>query len=226
MKRVYLLLAVSALALRADSLDAVLNRMDQAARQFRALTSDVHRTDYSDLFSETNVEDGTFKMLKKARSGVVRLLAEFTGRDPRKIFIADNKIEVYHPKANSVDEYDTRKFTKSADLLILVGFGTTRADLEKKYVISLGPTETVAGVRATRIDLKPKSAEEKNFFNVIQLWIPEDKGNPIQEKVLSGKENKDYNLLQFSNLKINPPLPESGFELKLPPGVKIIKAGK
>jgi len=220
-KLIYLILALAA-PLRADSLNDVLTRMDQAARTFKSLLADVKRTDYSDLFSETNVEEGTFKMLKRARTGVV-LLAEFTGRDNRKLRISENKLEIYHPKANSEDVYNTRKFTKSADELLLVGFGTSRADLERKYNISLGGSETIGSVKATRIDLKPKSAEEKNFFNTIQLWIPEDKGNPIQEKVLSGKESKDYNLLQFSNVKVNPALPDSDFELNLPAGVKVIK---
>ncbi|HVO98252.1 MAG TPA: hypothetical protein VMT15_09310 [Bryobacteraceae bacterium] len=225
MKRVSLFLALSVFILKADSLEAVLNRMDEAARTFRSLTSDVHHTDYSDLFSETNTEEGKFKMAKKPKGGLI-LLAEFTGRDPRQIYIGDSKLQVYHPKANSVDIYDTRKFTKPAEVLIMVGFGTPRAELEKRFRISFGGSETVAGVKTTRIDLKPKSAEDKNFFNEIRLWIPEDKGNPIQEKVLSGKEGKDYDLLLYSNLKINPQLPQKEFELKLPAGVKSIPAGK
>jgi outer membrane lipoprotein-sorting protein len=220
--RAYFILALTVPLMRAESLNDVLQRMDQAAKTFRSLSADVRRTDYSALFSETNSEDGKLKMMKRAKSGVV-LLAEFTGRDPRTIHIAGTMVQVYHPKANSVDEYDTRKFTKSADLLILVGFGTSRADLQKKYTISLGGPETIGGKKTTRIDLLPKSKEEKNFFNMIQLWIPEDKGNPMQEKILSGKESKDYNLLLYSNLKINPAIPDSEFEMTLPAGVKPIK---
>jgi outer membrane lipoprotein-sorting protein len=223
-KRAYLIVALAASLGRAESLDDVLKRMDQAAQTFKSMLADVHKTDYSDLFSEANSEDGTFRMMKRAKGGVV-MLVKFTGRDPRTIRIADNKLEIYHPRANSVDQYNTRKFTKSADQLLLVGFGTSRADLEKKYEISLGGSEVIANVKTTRIDLKPKSAEEKNFFNMIQLWIPEDKGNPIQDKVLTGKSNKDYNLVQYSNVKINPALPDSDFELNLPAGVKRIVAG-
>ncbi|MGA3189907.1 MAG: hypothetical protein ABSF22_22610 [Bryobacteraceae bacterium] len=221
MRGAYFILALSASLGRADSLDAVLTRMDQAAKTFHSLSADVRRTDYSSLFSETKGEDGKFKMMKRGKT--VILLAEFIGQDARTIGIAGTTVQIYHPKANSVDEYDTRKYSKSADLLILVGFGTSRADLEKKYTISLGASETIGNTKTTRIDLLPKSKEEKNFFNMIQLWIPEDKGNPIQEKILSGKESKDYNLLAYSNMKINPDLPESAFELKLPAGVKPIK---
>jgi outer membrane lipoprotein-sorting protein len=222
-KRAIFILAV-AVGVRAESLQDVLGRMDQAARIFQSLVADVHRSDYSSVYDQTNVEDGQFKMMKRAKTGVV-LLAEFTGRDPRKIRVSGNTLQVYHPKASSVDEYNTSKFTKSADQLLLVGFGMSRADLQKRFDISLGGSETLGSVKTTRIDLKPKSAEEKNFFNTIQLWIPEDQGNPIQEKVLSGKQNMDYNLLQYSNIKINPTLPASDFELNLPAGVKRIKAG-
>jgi outer membrane lipoprotein-sorting protein len=224
-KRALLFIALALAVRGADTLDAVLNRMDQASKTFKSLTADVHHTEYSNLFQETKVEDGTFKMMKKAKSGVM-LLAEFSGQDERKIHVASSELQIYHPKAKSVDIYETKKFTKSADLLILVGFGTSRAELQKQYSISLGPSESLGTVRTTRIDLKPKSDEEKYFFNEIQLWIPEDKGNPIQEKILMGKENKDYNLLQFAHLTINPSVGEAAFEMKLPPDVKKIKAGK
>jgi len=218
------MLALAATFLSAESLQDVLRRMDQSAKTFRSLSADVHKTDYTAVYDETTVEEGTFKMMKRAKTGVV-LLAEFRGRDERKLRIAGDKVELYHPKANSVDEYDARKFTKSVDQLLLVGFGVSSADLQKDFDIALGGSETIGGLKTTRLDMTPKSAERKKVFNMIQLWIPEDQGNPVQEKRLSGKENKDYNLLQFSNVKINPSLPDSDFELNLPAGVKKIKAG-
>jgi len=228
-KRAYLILAFAASLARADSLPNVLNRMDQAAQKFRSLTANVHHTTYTDVLSDTQVEDGTFKMMKQAKTNVV-LLGDFTGKDARKVRVASPKIEIYYPKANEVDQFDTRKFTKSADLLLLVGFGTTKAELDKMYDISLGGNETLGTTKTTRIDLKPKSAEAKKLFNVIQLWIPDGGSNPIQEKVLSGKENKDYQLFQFSDEQIrtasDPALPASDFELNLPAGVKRITPGK
>jgi outer membrane lipoprotein-sorting protein len=228
-KHACLILALSTAFARADSLDAVLNRMDQAAAKFRSLNANVRHTDYTDVLSDTSVEEGTFKILKRAKTSVV-LLAEFTGKDARKVWMSGNTVKIYYPKANSVDIIDTRKFTKSADQLLLVGFGVSKAELEKMYDISLGGNETVGTTKTTRIDLKPKSAEAKKLFNVIQLWIPDGGANPIQEKVLSGKDNKDYKLFEFSNENIrtttDPQLPASDFELNLPPGVKPITPGK
>jgi outer membrane lipoprotein-sorting protein len=224
-KRAYFILALAGSLAPADSLDNVLNRMDQAAAKFRSLTAGVHHVDYTDVLSDTTAEDGTFKMSKQGKTVV--LLAEFTGRDARKVRISGNTVKIYYPKANEVDNFDTRKYTKSADLLLLVGFGTTKAELQKTYDISLGPTETIGTTKTTRIDLKPKSDEAKKLFSVIQLWFPDGGANPIQEKVLSGK---DYKLFQFSDEVVrtsaDPALPASDFELKLPPGVKVITPGK
>ncbi len=228
MKRAYLILTIASLV-RAESLDAVLQRMDQAALKFRSLTAHVHHTTYTDVLSDKQEEEGTFKMMKQGKTNVV-LMGDFVGKDARKVRIASPKVEIYYPKANEVDEFDTRKFTKSADLLLLVGFGTTKAELDKMYDISLGGEETIGTTKTTRIDLKPKSAEAKKLFNVIQLWIPAGGANPIQEKILSGKESKDYQLFLFSDEKIrtvsDPPLPASDFELNLQPDVKRIKPGK
>jgi outer membrane lipoprotein-sorting protein len=225
--RAYLILALASLA-RADSLPEVLARMDAAAKEFRSLSATVHKTDYSATFDETTSEDATFKMIKAPKTPFV-LLAEFTGRDPRKMRISGTQVQIYHPKANSVDIYDTQKYTKSADSLIMVGFGTSKADLLKDYDVALGGSETVLNTKATRIELMPKSEQRKKLLTKIQLWIPENKGNPIQEKILTGKEGKDYTLLQFSNEQIltaPAQLHPADFELNLPPDVKRFKAGK
>lgn len=229
MKPAYFILALAVPLLGAESLNDILARMDQSAKTFRSLSADVRHTEYSSLFDETKPEDGTFKMRKHLKTGVV-LLAEFTGRDARKLHIAGSQLEIFHPKANSVEIYDTRKFTKSFDLFLMVGFGTTKAELTSTYNIALGGPETINGIKTTRLDLTPKKDEAKKLFNMIQIWIPEGQANPIQEKMLTGKESKDYNLFLFSNEKIraanDPALPDSDFELKLPADVKKIYPGK
>ncbi len=228
MKRAYFILVCAGSLMRADSLNDVLNRMDQAAQKFRSLTAHVHHIDYTDVLSDTSEEDGTFKMMKQGKTVV--FLGDFNGRDARQVWMSGNTVKIYYPKANEVDVFDTRKYTKSADLLLLVGFGTPKAELQKTYDISLGGNETIGSKKTTRLDLKPKSAEAKKLFNVIQLWIPDGGANPIQEKVLSGKESKDYKLFQFSDEVIrtnaDPALPVSDFELHLPAGVKTVMPGK
>ena len=225
MKLACLILALALPPARADSLNDILARMDQGAKVFKSLSATVQQTVYTDVLTETDVDNGTFKMMKSGKDKFV-FLADFTGQDARKVHITGNTVEIYHPKANNVEIYDARKYTKSIDQYLFVGFGTPSAELLKTYTVTLGGAETIAGVKTTRIDLAPKSAEAKKLFKMIQLWIPDGKANPIQEKAITGNEGKDYRLVQFSDAKINPPLPASDFELNLPPGVKEIRPGK
>jgi len=66
--------------------------------------------------------------------------------------------------------------------------------------------------------LTPKDAETRKKFEKIELWIPEGETVPIQVKVTETSQN--YNLAVYSNRKINEALPDSEFELKVPPDVK------
>src|SRR5208282_2986523 len=119
------------------------------------------------------------------------------------------------------------KAVKSIDQYLFVGFGNPVAELKKTYAISLGGAEVIDGVKTTRIDLIPISDEAKKVFRKIQLWFPDGKANPMQEKVITGD---GYKLFQYSNAKIittsEQAPPASDFELNLPPTVKRITPGK
>jgi outer membrane lipoprotein-sorting protein len=56
------------------------------------------------------------------------------------------------------------------------------------------------------------------LVTTVDLWIPEGKSYPIQEKPVF--PSKDYRVLVYSNVKINPPLTNADFELKVPADVK------
>lgn len=199
--------------------------MDQSAAKFRSITANVRETERSDVLDETNVKDGVVKMLKNGKDKFA-VLAVFTGRDEMTLHLSGHTAELYYPKANTVEVYDTHKAVKSIDQYLFVGFGTTIAELKKTYTVSLGGSETVDGAKTTRIDLIPISEEAKKTLHKIELWFPEGKGNPIQEKAYTGQ---GYYLFQYSNAKIvtttDPAPPASDFELKLPPGVKRLVGG-
>jgi outer membrane lipoprotein-sorting protein len=219
-KRASLIFALAASLAPADSLDGVLKRMDQAALQFRALSANLRETVRTEVIDDTSVNEGTVRMIKNGKDKFA-LLAQFTGRDPLTLHLSGHQAEIYYPKANTEEVYDTRKAVKSVDQYLFVGFGTSVAELKKAYSVALGAEETLDGVKTTRIDLTPLSDEAKKIFRKIQLWFPDGKFYPMQEKIFTGD---GYKLFQYSNAKIittsDQAPPASDFELKLPPGVK------
>jgi len=222
MKYAYVIFLLAVSSAGADLLSDVLLRVDQAAQKFRSVSTGVREIHYSGLFDETKVEDGTFKMRKLAKTGA-ELLIDFTGRDRRTILIASNQLTIYYPQANSVNIHNTRKVVKSVDQFLLVGFGTSNSELQRTYHVSLGGSETIGTRKTTRIELRPKKAETQTLISTIELWIPDGQGTPIQEKLIVGGKSKDYYLFEFSNPQVrtlsDPALPDSDFQLNLPPGV-------
>jgi outer membrane lipoprotein-sorting protein len=204
------------LPLRADSLSDVLARMDRAAKGFMSVTADLKRTDYTAVLDESKESTGTIA-LRRTKNGN-ELMVKFVEPDPYEVQLSGHTARKYSPRANTVENYDSNKLP-GAEKMMLVGFGVSAADLRKDYDIKLVGPENIGSVPTTQIELTPKSAEvRKNYAAKIDLWIPDGQANPIREKLIA--PSKDYYLWTYSNLKVNPPLPDSAFRLNLPPGVK------
>jgi len=220
-----LLICAAALAVRAESLADILVRMDKAARDFKNMTASVKRIEYTDVLHESAETTGAVR-LKRGKNGLAAIM-EFGEPNPYTAHLVGRKVEIFKPKGGpngTVEEYDAGKLAKNMDQFLLLGFGTTGAELKKEYTIALGPAETIDGKQTTRIDLNPKSAELKKLVTKVELWIPANSGNPIREKVL--QPSKDYSLVTYSNLQVNTDVPDSAFELNMPKGVRRIPAVK
>jgi outer membrane lipoprotein-sorting protein len=209
-------------ALHAEPLDAILARMDAAARQFHSFSASMKRTDVTTVLNDSEVMFGTIHM-KRNKTSVAGVM-DFTDPNPHKIGIAGHTAQRYFPKANVVEIYDTTKYTSVMDGYLLLGFGTTAAELAKAYDMKAGGTESVGSVNTTRIELTPKSPEVLKLIRKIELWIPEGQSNPVQEKITDASKNTI--LVLYSDVKVNPDLPDSAFELKLPAGVKRLTPNK
>jgi outer membrane lipoprotein-sorting protein len=88
--------------------------------------------------------------------------------------------------------------------------------MKKDYSLALGGAEKVGSLPATRIILTPKSREVLKNITAIELWIPDGQGYAIRQKIT--RHNGDYDLTEYSDLQVNRPLPDSAFELIVPPG--------
>jgi outer membrane lipoprotein-sorting protein len=217
-------LAGTGLAARvqAEPLADVLARLDASAQQFRSFSAHVKRTDFTAVLNESEVMNGAFRF-RRGKGGVSGVM-DFTGPDAHTIGISAHNVQRYSPKAGVVEIYDTTKYTAVMDEYLLLGFGTTAAELHKVYDIKLGGVETLGAVSATRLELTPRSAEVAKLVRKIDLWVAEGQGNPAQVKIT--EPSKDTVLVEYSDLVVNPALPDSAFELKLPAGVKKLNPKK
>jgi outer membrane lipoprotein-sorting protein len=208
--------------MRAESLPEILARMDRSAANFHSVTAAMKRIEYTAVINDKSESEGVMRLMR-TKAGAVTLI-QFQSPEPRTVHISGHTFQVYYPKANTVEIYDTAKVTSRVDQFLLLGFGTTAGELNKTYELKALGAEQVAGVTATRIELAPRSAELKKLFTKIELWIPESQDKPIQERVM--EPSKDYMQVNYSDMKVNPSLPASSYELNLPAGVKKVFSQK
>jgi outer membrane lipoprotein-sorting protein len=206
----------------ADPLADVLARVDRGAQQFKSVSAKMKRLEYTAVIDDSSQSTGQFRM-KREKGSLVAVL-DFQEPEPRTIHLNGREVQVYYPKANTVEIYDAGKNASTLDQFVLLGFGTTSAALMRDYEVSLGGVETLGQVRTSRLELTPKSAEVKKLVTKIELWIPEDGSNPVQEKV--NQPSRNYTLINYSDIKVNPSLPDTAFQVALPPGVKKIRPQK
>ena len=205
---------------RPDSLEDVLGRMDAAAKEFKSYSTDVKRLDYTKIIDEKDETSGTMR-LRRDKNGVSGVMKFTSGQDSYTLGISGGTVKKYLPKANEVQIYNVRKSAVTLDQFLLLGFDTTREELLRDYDVTLVGLDKVGSVDTTRILLKPKSAETLKLVKTIELWFPNGKGYPIQQKGTEPSGN--YKLATFSNQQVNPPLPPSAFEFAVPAGAKQIK---
>jgi outer membrane lipoprotein-sorting protein len=198
--------------------EAVLDRVDRAGAAFRGMSAHLRRLSHTAVINEDNVDSGTI-LLKRAHRRDLRMLIDLTEPDPRTVAFQGHTLEIYYPKAATVQEIDVGNGKDRALLeqFFLLGFGTSRAELQASYNLRLVGPDTLGGQKTEILELIPKSKEVLQHLTKLEMWVAEN-GYPVQQKFYL--KGADYQLATYSDMKINPDLPDSALKLKTPKNVK------
>lgn len=209
-------LTMAAWAKPAGDEDAVLNRIDRAGASFHSMSAHLKRVSHTAVINEDNTDSGTM-LLKRPHARDMRMLVDFTQPDAKTVAFQGQKVEIYYPKMETVQEFDLGKNRELLDEFLLIGFGTSRTDLQSSYQIRLVGSDTVGGQKADRLELIPKSKEVLKHLTKLEIWVAGN-GYPIQQKFY--QPAGDYMVFTYSDMKINPELADSALKLHLPKNVK------
>lgn len=211
--------ALLALCLSASAtpLEDALARLDRAAAGFRGMTARIRKISYTALVKETSEESGRI-VLYRPKPKDLRMLVEFDQPSPRAVAFQNNKIQLYYPKLQTVQEYDLGKQGGLVDQFLLLGFGTPVRDLRRAYSIRYIGEEQVNGAPADRLELTPLSEEALRHVKTVELWVSQSDGMVIQQKV--NQPSRDYVLVTYSSIQVNPALTPAQVRLNLPKGVR------
>jgi outer membrane lipoprotein-sorting protein len=202
------------------TLDQLLAQMAQTGRDFRSMEASIERTKVTVIVNDKFVDSG--KVYFTGRGTSARIKFEILKPEPQLMLIRDGKALLYYPKLKDAQEYSLGHNQDKAEFL-LIGFGPANESISKYYDVTLVGAETVDGKNATVIDLKPKAREVLSRFKLIRLWIDPQKWTPVQTRVTEA--SNDYQIVKFSNIRMNSAISESVFGIKLPKDVRKTNMG-
>jgi len=213
----FLALALAAtLTCAAEPLDTILARMDSSAKTANSFASKLKWSEYTKSIDDLYEQTGSIALHRVKGRVMGRLDVEkpnqFTWH-----FMGDTW-EKFLPKANMVEVYQVTKLSKSSDQYLLLVFGATGVDLRKTYDMKGGAEESIAGTKATHLELIPKDKKAREYAAKVELWVPVGQSYAVQQKVT--EPNGDYNLWTYTDAKVNPTVPESSFEFTAPAGAQ------
>lgn len=200
-----------------NSLQAVFRGMDQASAKFKGLKAEMRKLTHTEVINEDSVDTGSI-VVRVPKPHDLRMLIDFQQPDRKSVMIAGTKVHIYYPKTEIVQEIDLGKNHRSqVEQFLLLGFGSNSRDLLDAYSVRLGGPETIAGEPTSRIELIPKSKELLAQFPKFELWISDQTGISVQQKMY--QPGGDYSLATYTKMQTNANIPESAVKLNLPKGV-------
>lgn len=200
------------------TLEQVLTKMDQVGGSLRSMTSSISQKRWTDILQEFDQgESGRFFFLKDKDE--LHLRKDVAKPQENTLVISEGKLLFYQPKIKQLQKYDLGERRDRAEFLLL-GFSSNKQALKEAYQIRLGEKETVQGRETYPLELTPRSESLSAYFSQIVLWIDTTLWVPIQQKLV--EPTRDYLLIHFEDIDLNPDISKSRFDLKLPKDVQVV----
>jgi len=203
------------------TLNDVLAGMDKAARGFESVVADLVYTKVTVIVNDKSVEKGLiyFKRTKGRRDFKVKI--DIRAPSQKLVLFTGDKGYIYRPSIKQVEEYELGKNKQALEQFLLLGFGTSGRELQSAYEVTLIGPSRLGDADTVKLELVPKSPSLAHHLRKVELWLSRKTWQPVQQ--VFTEPSGDYLVAQYSSAKINGPVSDNEFKLKLPGNVKRIK---
>ncbi len=200
------------------TLEQILIKIDERGKTLRAMSSVIIQKRWTDILEEFDEgEKGKFYFLRE--QGKVYLRKDISQPQENTLVIREGKVLFYQPRIKQVQSYDLGQRRNRAEFLLL-GFGSDKDALKETYDIRLLKKEEIEGRETYSLELVPKSEKVSAYFSAIVIWVDSTLWVPIQQKLM--EPTQDFLLIRFQDIRLNPKMRKSHFELKLPKDVTVV----
>jgi outer membrane lipoprotein-sorting protein len=192
--------------------DAVLRRLDEAAKNFRSTSADFQFDSVeTDPVPDKVVQKGTVYYERKAGSfQMAAHIREINGKPvPKEYVYSGGAVKLFEPLINQVT---TLTKASQYESWFMLGFGASGKDLEQKWEIKYLGAETLDGTTTEKLELIPRDPAIRKNLTKVTMWVDPESG--VSLKQVLNFSSGEYKVCVYFNIKVNQPLPAGAFTLK------------
>ncbi|HEY5610807.1 MAG TPA: outer membrane lipoprotein carrier protein LolA [Thermoanaerobaculia bacterium] len=192
------------------TLERVIKEISARQRKIVTLEADFRQEKELALLSKAEVSTGHFLFAKPNR-----VFWNYVAPRPVQMVISDGILSTYYPELNKVETIEVKKF-EDRIFRYMGATGTAMEELGKFFDFRF--VETQADPFYT-LELTPKTKTVAKRVRRIKIWI--DRDTYLTSKFEYAEGDGDVTRYEFTNIRMNGPIGEERFSLRLPPTVRV-----
>jgi outer membrane lipoprotein-sorting protein len=106
------------------------------------------------------------------------------------------------------------------ETFLTLGFGGSGKDLAKNWTVTDAGAEQVSGIATEKLQLIPRDPAVAKTAPKVLLWIDMDKGVAVKQQRFAN--DGSYVMFTYSDIRLNPRVPDDAFEIKTAPGTQTV----
>lgn len=191
------------------TLETVIRKVQEQQRKTQTLQADFRQEKELALLAKPEVATGTFVYSKP--SNVL-----WTYKSPKRVemVIANGIMTTWFPELGKAEQIDVKRFEDR--IFKYMGASGAIDELARYFDFTFTDSKSKP---VYVLDLTPKNRAVSRRVQRIKLWI--DKTTYLTSRVEYVEGDGDITRYEFTNLRINEPVPSSRFALSLPSSVKV-----
>jgi outer membrane lipoprotein carrier protein len=201
--------AAVVLPAQAASLEQVIKKVQEQQKKTMTLQASFRQEKELALLSKPEVSTGTFTYSRPSN-----VLWTYDAPKRVQMVIAGGVMTTYYPELLKAERIDVKRFEDR--IFRYMGASGAIDELARYFDFTFTDSKTK---QVYVLDLTPKTKAVSKRVQRIKLWI--DKTTYLTSKIEYVEGDGDITRYEFTNVRINEPVPASRFALTLPSNVKV-----
>lgn len=201
--------AFAARKTESNSLDEVIKRVQEQQKTMNTLEADFRQEKTLALLAKPELSTGHFTYEKPNN-----VLWSYDAPKRVQMLIANGVLTTYYPDLKKAEQIEVKKYQDR--IFKYMGASGAIDELSQYFDFTFS---NKAAEPAFVLDLTPKSKSIAKRVQHIKIWI--DKKTYLTTKFEYTEGDGDTTKYEFTNIRVNQPVAQSRFELKLPASVRV-----